>query len=203
MVKRGLLIVFEGCDRVGKSTQVRMLGELFDKANLPNIIMQFPNRTSPSGRLIDLYLRHKQQLPPEELRQLFSENRLEECPLIRKLLLNGVHVIVDRYSYSGIVYAVANNCDWMRAVRSEQALIKPDVVFLIFLPLPELQKRLKFEEKYETFVFQKKVAAGFMQFPYTSIQKGLQNPHVMANKFFQICLNEIEIKQYDKINFFE
>ena len=42
-VRRGALIVFEGCDRVGKSTQCRKLQEALENAGIEAKLMAFPS----------------------------------------------------------------------------------------------------------------------------------------------------------------
>lgn len=44
-VARGALIVFEGCDRAGKSTQVKMLLEALKKLSVPTEARAFPGNT--------------------------------------------------------------------------------------------------------------------------------------------------------------
>lgn len=76
-IKRGTLIVFEGCDRAGKTTQCKKLvGRLKDQ-NMKVKFMNFPDRTSPSGKIIDAYLKNKANLTDEGIHLLFSVNRWE------------------------------------------------------------------------------------------------------------------------------
>ena len=42
IMSRGALIVFEGCDRVGKSTQCKKLVEALTNAGVKNKVMRFP-----------------------------------------------------------------------------------------------------------------------------------------------------------------
>ena len=62
VVKRGALIVFEGCDRSGKTTQVTRLVERLNKAGRPAVMMRFPDRTTSIGSLINSYLSCKKEL---------------------------------------------------------------------------------------------------------------------------------------------
>ncbi len=41
---RGAFIVLEGCDRVGKSTQVLRLLEALTEAGVPNKVLKFPGK---------------------------------------------------------------------------------------------------------------------------------------------------------------
>lgn len=43
-IGRGALIVFEGCDRAGKSTQVKMLIEALNARNIPAQARGFPGK---------------------------------------------------------------------------------------------------------------------------------------------------------------
>ena len=42
MVQRGVFIVFEGCDRAGKTTQCKKLVEALNKESIPAEYMNFP-----------------------------------------------------------------------------------------------------------------------------------------------------------------
>ena len=91
--RRGLLIVFEGLDRTGKTTHCkRIVQELDDKAKM----MQFPDRTTVIGSLIDQYLRREKNLDDHVVHLLFSSNRWEKVAELREALNAGTHVFVDR-----------------------------------------------------------------------------------------------------------
>ena len=67
--KRGALIVFEGVDRCGKSTQTKMLAEALPNAKL----MRFPDRTTATGKIVDAYLKIF-ELDDKAVHLLFSAN---------------------------------------------------------------------------------------------------------------------------------
>lgn len=48
---RGALIVLEGCDRAGKTTQCKALVERLTKNNLNVKFLNFPNRSTSSGKI--------------------------------------------------------------------------------------------------------------------------------------------------------
>jgi dTMP kinase len=77
IVKRGALIVFEGCDRAGKTTQCKRLVERLLSQNIRAKFMNFPNRTTKTGQIIDEYLRNKTDLTDEGIHLLFTVNRWE------------------------------------------------------------------------------------------------------------------------------
>ncbi|XP_055838775.1 thymidylate kinase [Episyrphus balteatus] len=159
---RGALIVFEGCDRCGKSTQSSMLVEYLKKQNIPVKHMAFPDRTSPSGKLINAYLTNKQEMPDESIHLLFAINRWEIQNEIKKLLNNGTTLIVDRYSYSGVAYSTAKGLSFEWCQAPERGLIRPDLVFYLKTDIDTLTSRSNFgEERYEKKEFQTKVSQVF------------------------------------------
>lgn len=126
---KGIFIVFEGCDKVGKTTQSQALHKCLKGSHL----CSFPNRETPIGRIIDDYLNHKIDLEPHAAHLLFSANRWEEINNITSLLERGIDVICDRYIYSGLAYSICRDPliskDWLDS--PDRGLLKPDIVFLL------------------------------------------------------------------------
>lgn len=127
-MKRGALIVLEGCDRAGKTTQCKKLGNFdvhklcktFVTRSLHTIsaqvltenghkamYMNFPDRTTLVGGLINSYLTNKNDFSDEGIHLLFTLNRWEAKSKMEKLLKDGISLIVDRYSYSGVAFSAA------------------------------------------------------------------------------------------------
>jgi Thymidylate kinase len=48
-IPRGAFIVFEGCDRSGKTTQAKKLVDYLNKNNIPSQFVNFPDRTISTG----------------------------------------------------------------------------------------------------------------------------------------------------------
>ena len=97
MRSRGLLIVFEGLDRSGKSTQVRLLNEALNSNNKPSEVWRYPNRTTSIGKLINSYLNKEIEMEDHAVHLLFSANRWETVDNMKATLNNGTHLIMDRY----------------------------------------------------------------------------------------------------------
>ena len=112
-IRGGTFIVVEGVDGVGKSTLVKSLAQKFRAHGFTNVHeMHFPNRSTATGKQINAYLQdvksHTKTMDPKTLQALFIANRREAQPTIRDILEDPHGVIVcDRYSPSGIAYAVA------------------------------------------------------------------------------------------------
>ncbi|VVC99216.1 unnamed protein product [Leptidea sinapis] len=135
IVKRGALIVIEGIDRTGKTTQSKQLVESLIKRQISAEYFNFPSRNTEIGKVINNYLLSKTDLPDETIHLLFSANRWEKSKEIISKLETGITVIVDRYCYSGVAFSAAKGLDlnWCKA--SDMGLPKPDKVFFLTIPL--------------------------------------------------------------------
>ncbi|XP_050670733.1 uncharacterized protein LOC126969384 [Leptidea sinapis] len=164
IVKRGALIVIEGIDRTGKTTQSKQLVESLIKRQISAEYFNFPSRNTEIGKVINNYLLSKTDLPDETIHLLFSANRWEKSKEIISKLETGITVIVDRYCYSGVAFSAAKGLDlnWCKA--SDMGLPKPDKVFFLTIPLDVMQQRNGFgNERYEIPEFQKRVNEIYMQ----------------------------------------
>ncbi|XP_051874055.1 thymidylate kinase [Pristis pectinata] len=163
--KRGALIVLEGIDRVGKSTQCKRLYEALRQQGQTVELMRFPDRGTEIGRLISLYLEKKYNLNDHAVHLLFAANRWEQVSLIRKKLLKGVSVIVDRYAFSGVAFTSAKSgftLEWCK--QADVGIPKPDVVLFLHLEPLTAMKRAGFgTERYEDLAFQEQVYQRFKE----------------------------------------
>ena len=107
--KRGAFILFEGVDRCGKTTQCkRLVASLTEKLGEGKVeFMRFPDRTTSIGSTINAYLTNKADLDDRAIHLLFAANRWEAAARIRRLIADGVTIVCDRYSYSGVAFTSA------------------------------------------------------------------------------------------------
>ncbi|GAA5910293.1 bifunctional thymidylate/uridylate kinase [Sporobolomyces salmoneus] len=161
--KRGALIIFEGLDRSGKSTQVARLAERLKREGRKVKQIGFPDRTSPTGLLINSYLTQKDtKLSDEAIHLLFSANRWEKAEEIRRGLESGTTIICDRYAFSGIAFSVIKGLSWEWCKSPDIGLPSPDLVlFLSLSPSTSLLRSGFGEERYETKEIQDKVRKVF------------------------------------------
>ncbi|OCT52666.1 Thymidylate kinase [Cladophialophora carrionii] len=163
--KRGLLVVIEGLDRSGKSSQCQRLFDFFRLQGQRVRYAKFPDRTTPTGQMINSYLTGQAQQDDHSIHLLFSANRWEAINSIRSDLLSGMNVIVDRYSFSGAVYSAAkDNPDlplpW--AWNPEIGLLKPDLLFFLDISSTDAAKRGGYgAERYEMEEMQTRVRTLF------------------------------------------
>ncbi|KAL3108533.1 hypothetical protein niasHT_015455 [Heterodera trifolii] len=163
MVKRGALIVLEGLDRSGKSTQAKLLLEHFQRRGESARIQRFPDRDEPvTGRTIDAFLKSAKSAEEsrEAIHLLFAANRWLMIHQMVEELAEGWHLILDRYSYSGIAYSLAKGMSMEWACHSEVGLLRPDLVLFFDVDVANVSARGGFgSEVMERSEFQSKVYA--------------------------------------------
>lgn len=172
---RGQLILIEGLDRSGKSTQCELLCEKLLLLHGGNCkLFKFPDRSTPVGKIIDEYLSTKDFALSDQLAHLlFSANRWERAQDIHDLLNEGFFVVMDRYVYSGVAYSLAKLkrntsspemalADWLMAC--DRGLPKPDMTLFLSLDLKTNALREGWgEERYEKLDFQQDVKECFLE----------------------------------------
>ncbi|XP_003218368.1 thymidylate kinase [Anolis carolinensis] len=189
--RRGALIVLEGVDRAGKSTQSRRLVEALGAKGHRAELLRFPERTTKIGQLISSYLEKKNNLEDHTVHLLFSANRWEQVPLIKEKLNQGITLVVDRYAFSGVAFTGAKenfSLEWCK--QPDVGLPKPDVILFLQLNTSEAAKRGDFgSERYENSSFQEKV----LQCYYDLMEDKTLNWKVIdASKTIEDLHNEIK-----------
>lgn len=161
------MILFEGIDRSGKTTQCRMLFERMNAEGIKVTQQRFPDRSTALGKVINGYLQKKTPMSPQMSHLLFSANRWEAKDRIEALLSKGVHVILDRYAHSGVAYSIAQmegSCEQVLnwCIGADEGLTKPDVQIFLDLGALDARKRRSFgEELHETVEMQSKVVKAY------------------------------------------
>lgn len=128
---RGRLIVFEGIDGAGKTTQARRLVAHLAASGVPALYTKEPT-DGPHGRRIRATATAG-RLPAEEELALFVADRREHvATVIEPALARGTTVIVDRYYLSTAAYQGARGLDPARILEQNEAFAPPpDVCFLL------------------------------------------------------------------------
>jgi len=107
-----MLIVLEGLDGAGKSTQVKRLKSYLESVCDSLDYIHFPRYDAPVyGDLIGKFLRGGfgsiEAVHPQLVALLFAEDRRDAAPEILSILKRGGTVLLDRYVYSNIAYQCA------------------------------------------------------------------------------------------------
>mmetsp|Transcript_14607 Transcript_14607/g.24911 ORF Transcript_14607/g.24911 Transcript_14607/m.24911 type:complete len:161 (+) Transcript_14607:15-497(+) len=153
--KRGLFIVFEGLDRSGKSTQSAQLVAHLAAQGAKTRKINYPNRESQTGQLLNQYLTNSEmKLNDEAVHLLFSMNRWEQKDELIADLRAGVNVVCDRYAYSGVAYTASKGLDFEWCLNGDRGLLKPDLVIYIDVDMETIKSRSGFgDERYEKVDF--------------------------------------------------
>jgi dTMP kinase len=147
---RGKIIVIEGTDKAGKTSQSRLLAETLKVSGKVCVILDFPDYTTPIGMEIKAFLEGKRDYLPEVKHLLFSANRWEKKKEIESMLENGTIIVMNRYWQSNLVYGVANGMDINWLLRLDKGLPKEDIV-LVMLVNPNISaKRAEMQDAFES-----------------------------------------------------
>ena len=162
---RGALIVFEGADRCGKSTQTRLLVDALAGRGADATLQRFPDRQTAIGSMIDRYLKCEAELDDRAVHLLFAANRWECSGALAARVRAGGVVVCDRYAYSGVAFSGAKpglGLAWCK--RPDVGLPEPDAVIYLDLPTEDAERRGDFgAERYERGDMQRRVADNFRQ----------------------------------------
>ncbi len=133
----GRLVVFEGLDGCGKSTQLERVATRLRNAGHDPLVTLEPS-DGPWGRRIRQMAKSGQAVAPEEELRWFVEDRRDHAAQeLRPALAAGRLVLCDRYFVSSVAYQGARGLDWRRILaESEAEFPVPDLV-LLFEVTPE------------------------------------------------------------------
>ncbi|HEX7032007.1 MAG TPA: dTMP kinase [Nitrososphaera sp.] len=156
MAPKGKIIVLEGTDKAGKTTQSRMLAEAIKALGKVAVVVDFPDYTTPIGTEIRAFLDGKRDYPPEAKHLLFSANRWEKKKEIESMVESGTIVVMNRYWQSNLIYGVSNGMDADWLLKLDKGLPKEDLAIVILVK-PEISA--KRAEKLDLFESDKQLAA--------------------------------------------
>ncbi len=161
---QGHLIVLEGIDGSGTSTQAGMLKQAFTLRGLPAHVTAEPS-AGPVGCMIRQILAgrlvvrgSRGVLPPDwkTMSLLFAADRQDHLASeIEPNLMDGVSVICDRYLYSSVVYQSvsagrADARDWITQIN--YFVRKPDLVLYLNVD-PQEARRRRQERDFQVEIF--------------------------------------------------
>lgn len=139
---RGALVVFEGGEGAGKSTQLRRLAARLERAGVPHRVFREPGGTPAGDRIRELLLHTDAPLAPATEAALFIASRAELVATeVRPALERGEHVLLDRFLLSTYAYQVHGRGLAEADVRAANHLatqgLVPDLTLLLMLSAAE------------------------------------------------------------------
>jgi len=171
---RGSLIVLEGGEGVGKSTQLRRLSARMTAAGVPHRVFREPGGTAAGDRIRDLLLHTEGPLAPATEAALFIASRAELVHTeVQPALARGEHVLLDRFMLSTYAYQVHGRGLPEADVRAANHLatggLVPDLTLLLMLPADEGLRRAAARSANDRMEraepeFHRRVAAAFERF---------------------------------------
>lgn len=153
-----MLVVLEGLDGAGKSTQLKNINRYLLSKGYKVKIQHFPIYETPvSGDMVSRFLRGDfgpiSAVHPMLVALLFAENRRDAVGVINNWLNDEYVVLLDRYVYSNIAFQCAKLNDdreigelrdWILETEFKHfSLPKPDVNFFLDVPVGFVHGKLK------------------------------------------------------------
>lgn len=141
----GFLIVFEGIDGSGKSTQAKCLFQDLRDKGYPVLLSQEPTYGPWGQRIREIILHGRGGVQPEEEYDLFLQDRKDHVrQVITPSLDGGKIVILDRYYFSTMAYQGALGIEPARIQKENESFAPlPDLVFILDLPPVEAIRRIE------------------------------------------------------------
>jgi len=130
-LRKGRIVVIEGMDKAGKTTQSRVLVSALRNKGKLCASLDFPDYSTPIGREIKSFLDGKRDYPDETKLMLLSANRWEKKETIDRMLSNGTTLVMNRYYHSNLAYGVSKNLelDWLMTL--DRGLPKEDLCIVL------------------------------------------------------------------------
>lgn len=140
---RGSLVVFEGIDGTGKSTQIKLLAQYLEACGI-NVVTGYEPTRGPWGMKVRAAALSGERLSVEEEIDCLLQDRREHVKkVIEPALAEGKWVLLDRYYLSMMAYQGASgaNVEEIREMNEAFAVV-PDVAVWLDLPVEEALHRM-------------------------------------------------------------
>ncbi|MDR2027116.1 MAG: dTMP kinase [Prevotellaceae bacterium] len=153
-----MLIVLEGLDGAGKTTQADLLQKHFESENRRSKFLHFPRFDAPVyGDLIASFLRGEfgdvNTVDPRLVALLYAGDRNSAAPELKSWLARGEAVILDRYVYSNIAFQCAKVSDSLKRKNLREwifslefdffAIPRPDINIFLDVPFDFTVEKLR------------------------------------------------------------
>lgn len=145
-MERGRLIVFEGPEGVGKTTQLGLLGEWLQERAIAHIRVREPGGTALGNEIRRLLLDPAHEMDARAEALLFMASRAALVDrVVEPALLRGTLVLADRFFLSTYAYQVAGRGLPESEIRSTNRFatrgLVPDLTLLFSAPASERGER--------------------------------------------------------------
>ena len=160
MNDQGKLIVIEGIDGTGKSTQATMLAELF-RAEGHEVVQSHEPTNGPWGKKLRESATTGRLTIEDELEYFLKDRQQHVEELIDPTVQRGGIVILDRYYFSSMAYQGARGIDPTEIRSKNEAFAPaPDILLILDLDVDTALKRIGVRDG-EANEFEKREALQF------------------------------------------
>lgn len=131
--RRGKFIVLYGINNLGKTTQAKILVDKLKSIGEKAEYIKYPiYELTPSGVVLNNYLRGGNifNLAPREAQVFYAKNRTQYEKELTKKLENGIHVVAEDYTGTGIAWGIGAGVDEMFLKYINSHLLEEDLAFL-------------------------------------------------------------------------
>lgn len=200
-MKSGSLIIFEGLDGSGKSTQVKRLVAALRECGCDVVETREPT-DGEYGRRIRAMASSGEKVSPEtELEWFFADRREHVQRVIRPALAKGQLVVSDRYFLSTVAYQGARGLDSRKILEASEAEFPlPDLVLLLEIDVAAGLERVtsrgaKRETVFEEETFLSKVAQEFVRIerPYLARIDAARSPDIVFDDVRQTVREKLKL----------
>lgn len=145
-MSRGRLVVFEGGEGAGKSTQLQRLAASLTAAGVAHQVFREPGGTDAGDRIREILLHSAVPLDPRTEAALFIASRAQlVAEQLKPALERGEHVLLDRFLLSTYAYQAKGRGLKVNSVRAANDLatdgLVPDLTLLLTMdPLEGLNR---------------------------------------------------------------
>ena len=186
------IIVFEGIEASGKSTNLEYICRYLKKINKKFVKIREPGGSKNSEILRKLILNKKSNLNPKTDLLLLLASRSENIDKIIKKNYNKKIILIDRYTDSTIAYqhyGMKLNIDIIKKINNFVIeKFNPNLTFLFLVNKRNMKKRLKLRKKtnkYDKFNYKF----------YDNVQKGFLKIAKRKKNYFIVDSNKKNINE--------
>lgn len=138
----GKLIVFEGTDGTGKSTQLALVAAYLENLGYTVVTTREPTEGQYGQKIRSLYQNRGDCTPREELELFLADRKEHVSQFITPSMQKGNIVLCDRYYLSTIAYQGAIGFDVNELTRLNSFAPPPDLALLFHAPTDISQQRI-------------------------------------------------------------
>ena len=202
---KGYFITFEGVEGAGKSTQAKLLYQYLIDNGKDVVLTKEPGGTKTGQKIRQILLEKTDEIfpPVAELMLYEADRNFHIHNLIKPSLQQGKYIICDRFIDSTLAYqGYARGLDinlikQLNEIATEG--IKPDITFLIDIPVEEGLKRIRQTRQAdriedEDIQFHKRLREGFLKIAENEKERivvldGMELPENIFGKVIEILKN--------------